>query len=128
MARKIRVDVAAFHIIALFLGMAHAKGFAGQHTAQHNALKQIALGKIGHQQAHAALASQSAHRVGTVDIVHGGTGMAGQKMPHKCLGSANGQGLGGAGKAQRLLGTGFVHQRNGLLGGSVLQAKAKKQL
>ena len=45
-------------------------------------------------------------------------------MPHKCLGSAYGQGLGGAGKAQRLLGTGFVHQRNGLLGGSVLQAKA----
>ena len=75
--------------------MTHAKGLAGQHTAQHHTFKQVCLGKVRQQDGGGFLpgAGGKRHgRGGAVDVIHAGLGVAVQEVVQKGFNTAHRQG------------------------------------
>ena len=90
--------------------MAHAEGLAGQHAAQHNALEQVSLRKVGQQNGRGwfgRVGGQRQRRAFAVDVVHGHAGMGGQKVRQKCLHTADGQRRGRVGQRDGTLAVGI---------------------
>lgn len=83
---------------SVFLRVTHAKGLAGQHTAQHHTFKQVCLGKVRQQDGGGFLpgAGGKRHgRGGAVDVVHAGLGVAGQEVVQEGFNTAHRQGCRG---------------------------------